>query len=246
MAHENNAVVNTEPREQVAKPRTTTLRDGLREQVAVVNQAEKENITNTITVDETKKIVKDAIKGDNEEELKEYCVVHTFASGTTLTQKIFDSIKSGDIIRVGDDAFVVKKSATTIRGSLLDTTINRVTGKFLNWSFTSTLLINTYSYEASRLLLHKVTFPIKNTNYEINFVSTAATIKLFGAFLLGNIASYVSMKIGSTAYYLEKVETASALAQELTIIYRDFSDMGTVLTITGILSPSITDTVTEL
>lgn len=54
MANENNAIVNTEPREQVAKPRTTTLRDGVREQKAIVNQAEKGNVVNTASVSEIK------------------------------------------------------------------------------------------------------------------------------------------------------------------------------------------------
>ena len=60
MANENNAIVNTEPREQVAKPRTTTLRDGVREQKAIVNQTEKDNVVNTITVDEVKEIVENS------------------------------------------------------------------------------------------------------------------------------------------------------------------------------------------
>lgn len=58
MANENNAIVNTEPRELKYKARSLILEDGEREQKAIVNQEEKRNITNTILVNETKEIAK--------------------------------------------------------------------------------------------------------------------------------------------------------------------------------------------
>ena len=243
MAHENNAVVNTEPREQVAKPRTTTLRDGLREQVAVVNQAEKENITNTITVDETKKIVEDAIKGDNEQELKDYCVVHTFEVGTKLTQKIFDSIKSGDIIKVGGRNFLAKKSLAVITGyELSGASQERIDIANLLWSKNNSLVSpSIVGIIPLRLYEHIISASVDNTNYELRLISTNGRTMLIDT---SPAISLLSLAIDGLSIMF--FEYADYQSQKLTIFYRDFNDMTERLSVEITETDVITHLVREL
>ena len=109
--------------------------DGERKQEAIVNQEPKENVVNTITVDE----VKDIAKEDSTPVIPENVAkIHNFAEGTILTDEILEQVKSGDIVKMANMEFVVNNKVNqtprSITGKMVGATnVNSVEILILDW-----------------------------------------------------------------------------------------------------------------
>lgn len=130
MANENNAIVNTEPRELNYKAKATVIRDGEREQKAIVNQEEKGNVVNTISVDEVKEIAEKV-------EPKTSPIIYEIEENDPddLMPWLNDNaykLKVGDILYFNSDSCVG--------------IINNKTDRYINFIITHSLTVATYRY----------------------------------------------------------------------------------------------------
>lgn len=130
-------IINQSPKELDYKQKDVVKEDGLREQQAVEVTKPKSNITNTITVEEVKELVKKSESvGPTPEpvDLKDYSKIHNFEEGTILTDEILAEVKSGDILKVNQMEFIVNnkpnESPRVITGSSVGST---GTILVLNW-----------------------------------------------------------------------------------------------------------------
>lgn len=114
--------------------------DGERSQEAVVVQEPKENVVNTISVNEVDDKIKKVKQCDCEPnpDVSNCSRIYSFEEATVLTDAILEQVKSGDIVKVANMEFVVNnkvnQSPRSITGKILGAvTSSSITVISLDW-----------------------------------------------------------------------------------------------------------------